>query len=56
MPTIDGVRPLALVLVTTHQRTPGRASSRERIFAALATIGTVGAGLAAGAGLNNLIR
>ena len=56
IPTIDGVRPLALVLVTTQQRAPGRASLRERILAALATIGTFGAGLAAGAGLNTLIR
>ena len=56
VPTIDGVRPLALVLVTTQQRAPGPASLRERILATLATIGTFGAGLAAGAGLNNLIR
>lgn len=56
VPTIDGVRPLALVLVTTQQRAPGSMNLRERIFAALATIGTFGAGLAAGAGLNNLIR
>jgi len=56
VPTIDGVRPLALVLVTTQQRAPGPASLRERILAALATIGTFGAGLAAGAGLNTLIR
>ncbi len=56
IPTIDGVRPLALVLVTTQQRAPGTATWRERVLAALATIGTFGAGLAAGAGLNNLIR
>ena len=56
VPTIDGVRPLALVLVTTQQRSAGSATLKERILAALATIGTFGAGLAAGAGLNNLIR
>ena len=56
VPTIDGVRPLALVLVTTQPRAPGPMNLRERIYAALATIGTFGAGLAAGAGLNNLIR
>jgi len=56
IPTIDGVRPLALVLVTTQQRAPGTATWWERVLAALATIGTFGAGLAAGAGLNNLIR
>jgi hypothetical protein len=50
------VRPLALVLVTTQQRAPGPATLQERIYAALATIGTFGAGLAAAAGLNNLIR